>query len=27
MDQFYLRPIERATIQRWGLTVDAEQRT
>ena len=20
-----LRPIERATIQRWGLTVDAEQ--
>ena len=27
IDQFYLRPIERATIQRWGLTVDAEQRT
>jgi len=26
IDQFYLRPIERATIQRWGLTVDAEQR-
>jgi len=25
IDQFYLRPIERATIQRWGLTVDAEQ--
>jgi ABC-type nitrate/sulfonate/bicarbonate transport system permease component len=23
IDQFYLRPIERATIQRWGLTVDA----
>lgn len=27
IDQFYLRPFERATIQRWGLTVDAEQRT
>jgi len=27
IDQFYLRPIERATIQRWGLTVEAEQRT
>ena len=27
IDQFYLRPLERATIQRWGLTVDAEQRT
>ena len=27
IDQFYLRPVERATIQRWGLTVDAEQRT
>jgi len=27
IDQFYLRPIERATIQRWGLTVDAEQQT
>ena len=26
IDQFYLRPIERATIQRWGLTVDAEDR-
>jgi len=26
IDQCYLRPIERATIQRWGLTVDAEQR-
>jgi NitT/TauT family transport system permease protein/taurine transport system permease protein len=26
MDQFYLRPIERATVQRWGLLVDAEQR-
>jgi NitT/TauT family transport system permease protein/taurine transport system permease protein len=26
MDQLYLRPVERATIQRWGLTVDAEQR-
>jgi NitT/TauT family transport system permease protein/taurine transport system permease protein len=27
IDQFYLRPIERATIQRWGLTVDAGART
>jgi len=27
IDQFYLRPIERATIQRWGLTVDAAERT
>jgi len=26
IDQFYLRPVERATIERWGLTVDAEQR-
>ena len=26
IDQFYLRPIERATIQRWGLTVDAAER-
>jgi len=26
IDQFYLRPIERATVHRWGLTVDAEQR-
>jgi ABC-type nitrate/sulfonate/bicarbonate transport system permease component len=26
IDQFYLRPIERATIQRWGLTVDAGER-
>jgi NitT/TauT family transport system permease protein/taurine transport system permease protein len=26
IDLFYLRPVERATIQRWGLTVDAEQR-
>lgn len=26
IDQFYLRPVERATVQRWGLTVDAEQR-
>jgi NitT/TauT family transport system permease protein/taurine transport system permease protein len=26
MDQFYLRPVERATVQRWGLVVDAEQR-
>jgi NitT/TauT family transport system permease protein/taurine transport system permease protein len=25
MDQFYLRPIERATVQRWGLVVDADQ--
>jgi hypothetical protein len=23
IDQFYLRPIERATIQRWGLTSEA----
>jgi ABC-type nitrate/sulfonate/bicarbonate transport system permease component len=27
IDLLYLRPFERATIQRWGLTVDAEQRT
>jgi len=27
MDQFYLRPLERATVQRWGLLVEAEQRT
>ncbi|MBS0322116.1 MAG: ABC transporter permease [Proteobacteria bacterium] len=27
IDQFYLRPFERATVQRWGLTVDAAQRT
>jgi ABC-type nitrate/sulfonate/bicarbonate transport system permease component len=27
IDLCYLRPLERATIQRWGLTVDAEQRT
>lgn len=27
IDQFYLRPIERATIQRWGLTVDAAERS
>ena len=26
MDQLYLRPVERATIQRWGLMIDAEQR-
>jgi len=26
IDQFYLRPLERATVQRWGLTVEAEQR-
>ena len=26
IDQFYLRPIERATIQRWGLTADASER-
>ena len=26
IDLCYLRPFERATIQRWGLTVDAEQR-
>ena len=27
IDQFYLRPIERATIQRWGLTIDAGERS
>jgi NitT/TauT family transport system permease protein/taurine transport system permease protein len=27
IDQFYLRPIERATIQRWGLTTEAGERT
>jgi ABC-type nitrate/sulfonate/bicarbonate transport system permease component len=27
IDLCYLRPLERATIQRWGLTVEAEQRT
>jgi NitT/TauT family transport system permease protein/taurine transport system permease protein len=27
IDASYLRPIERATVQRWGLTVEAEQRT
>ena len=27
IDLCFLRPFERATIQRWGLTVDAEQRT
>jgi NitT/TauT family transport system permease protein/taurine transport system permease protein len=27
IDQFYLRPFERATVQRWGLTVDAADRT
>ena len=26
IDLCYLRPFERATIERWGLTVDAEQR-
>ena len=26
IDLCYLRPFERATVQRWGLTVDAEQR-
>jgi NitT/TauT family transport system permease protein/taurine transport system permease protein len=26
IDQFYLRPIERATIQRWGLTTEAGAR-
>jgi NitT/TauT family transport system permease protein/taurine transport system permease protein len=26
MDQLYLRPLERATVQRWGLVVDAERR-
>ena len=26
IDQLYLRPIERATIQRWGLTTDAGER-
>jgi NitT/TauT family transport system permease protein/taurine transport system permease protein len=27
IDLCYLRPLERATIERWGRTVDAEQRT
>lgn len=27
IDLCYLRPLERATVQRWGLTVEAEQRT
>jgi len=27
IDLCYLRPLERATIERWGLSVDAEQRT
>ena len=26
LDQFYLRPLERTTVQRWGLIVEAEQR-
>ena len=26
IDLCYLRPVERATIQRWGLAIDAEQR-
>ena len=26
IDQFYLRPFERATVQRWGLIVDAADR-
>lgn len=26
IDQFYLRPVERATIERWGLTHGAEER-
>ena len=26
IDQLYLQPLERSTVQRWGLTVDAEQR-
>jgi NitT/TauT family transport system permease protein/taurine transport system permease protein len=26
IDACYLRPVERATVQRWGLAVDAEQR-
>jgi NitT/TauT family transport system permease protein/taurine transport system permease protein len=26
IDLCFLRPVERATIQRWGLTIDAEQR-
>ena len=26
IDQFYLRPIERTTIQRWGLTTEAGER-
>ncbi len=27
IDQFYLKPVERATIERWGLVTEAEQRT
>jgi NitT/TauT family transport system permease protein/taurine transport system permease protein len=26
IDQFYLKPVERATIERWGLVIEAEQR-
>ena len=26
IDQLYLRPLERSTVQRWGMSVDAEQR-
>ncbi len=26
IDQFYLKPLERATIERWGLVIEAEQR-
>lgn len=27
IDQFFLKPLERATVERWGLIVEAEQRT
>jgi ABC-type nitrate/sulfonate/bicarbonate transport system permease component len=26
IDQFYLKPVERATVERWGLVIEAEQR-
>lgn len=26
IDQFYLKPLERATVERWGLVIEAEQR-
>ena len=27
IDQFFLKPLERATVERWGMVVEAEQRT